>query len=94
MSLPELPLLAVLPGTGGLTRLVDKRGVRRDLADVFCTLEEGVRAPRALEWNLVDAIAKPSEFPALVEREIADALAADARDARSAGSSSSRSRRP
>ncbi len=75
VSLPELPLLAVLPGTGGLTRLVDKRGVRRDLADVFCTLEEGVRAPRALEWNLVDAIAKPSEFPALVEREIADALA-------------------
>ena len=76
VSLPELPLLAVLPGTGGLTRLVDKRGVRRDLADVFCTLEEGVRGPRALEWNLVDAIAKPSEFAALLEREIADALAA------------------
>ena len=76
VSLPELPLLAVLPGTGGLTRLVDKRGVRRDLADVFCTLEDGVRAPRALEWNLVDAIARPSEFGALVEREIADALAA------------------
>ena len=75
VSLPELPLLAVLPGTGGLTRLVDKRGVRRDLADVFCTLEEGVRAPRALEWGLVDAIAPPSEFRALVAREIASALA-------------------
>jgi len=69
VSLPELPLLAVLPGTGGLTRLVDKRGVRRDLADVFCTLEEGVRAPRALEWKLVDATARPSEFAGLVERE-------------------------
>ena len=75
VSLPELPLLAVLPGTGGLTRLVDKRGVRRDLADVFCTLEEGVRAPRALEWKLVDAVARPSEFPALVAREVAAALA-------------------
>jgi benzoyl-CoA-dihydrodiol lyase len=71
VSLPELPLLAVLPGTGGLTRLVDKRGVRRDRADVFCTLEEGVRAPRALEWGLVDAIAPPSELRSLVEREIA-----------------------
>jgi benzoyl-CoA-dihydrodiol lyase len=76
VSLPELPLLAVLPGTGGLTRLVDKRAVRRDLADVFCTLEEGVRAPRALAEGLVDAIAKPSEFAALVEREVAAALAA------------------
>ena len=77
VSLPELPLLAVLPGTGGLTRLVDKRHVRRDVADVFCTLEEGVRAPRALEWGLVDAIAPPSEFRALVEREISVALAGD-----------------
>ena len=78
MSLPELPLLAVLPGTGGLTRLVDKRGVRRDRADVFCTLEEGVRAPRALEWGLVDAIAPPSEFRALVERESVAAAGGDA----------------
>jgi benzoyl-CoA-dihydrodiol lyase len=77
VSLPELPLLAVLPGTGGLTRLVDKRRIRRDLADVFCTLEEGVRAPRALDWGLVDAIAPPSEFRALVEREIGVALAGD-----------------
>src|SRR5690348_10349261 len=53
VSLPEVPLLAVLPGTGGLTRLVDKRGVRRDLADFFCTTEEGVRGKRALQWRLV-----------------------------------------
>jgi benzoyl-CoA-dihydrodiol lyase len=76
VSLPELPLLAVLPGTGGLTRLVDKRAVRRDLADVFCTLEEGVRAPRALAEGLVDATAKPSQFAELVQREIAAALEA------------------
>jgi benzoyl-CoA-dihydrodiol lyase len=56
VALPELPLLAVLPGTGGLTRLVDKRRVRRDRADVFCTLEEGIRGRRALEWGLVDEL--------------------------------------
>ncbi len=56
VSLPELPLLAVLPGTGGLTRLVDKRGVRRDRADFFCTTEEGVKGKRAAEWRLVDAL--------------------------------------
>jgi benzoyl-CoA-dihydrodiol lyase len=77
VSLPEVPLLAVLPGTGGLTRLVDKRRVRRDVADVFCTLEEGVRAPRALAWGLVDAIAPPSGFRALVETEISVALASE-----------------
>src|SRR2546428_14047872 len=54
VALPELPLLAVLPGTGGLTRLVDKRRVRRDRADVFCTLEEGIKGRRALEGGLVD----------------------------------------
>ncbi len=75
VSLPEVPLLGVLPGTGGLTRLVDKRKVRRDLADVFCTNADGVRAERALAWNLVDATATPSEFAALV-RARADALAA------------------
>src|SRR5262245_31119296 len=57
VSLPETPLLGVLPGTGGLTRLVDKRRVRRDLADVFCTVAEGVKGKRAAEWGLVDAIA-------------------------------------
>src|ERR1700716_2860395 len=55
VSLPELPLLAVLPGTGGLTRVTDKRKVRRDLADVFCTTSEGVRADRAKDWKLIDA---------------------------------------
>jgi benzoyl-CoA-dihydrodiol lyase len=62
VSLPELPLLGVLPGTGGLTRVTDKRKVRRDLADVFCTTSEGVRADRAKQWRLVDHIAKPQAF--------------------------------
>ena len=62
VSLPEVPLLGVLPGTGGLTRLTDKRNVRHDLADIFCTLTEGVRAPRAKEWRLVDDSAKPQQF--------------------------------
>jgi len=75
VSLPEVPLLGVLPGTGGLTRVTDKRRVRRDLADVFCTLVEGVRAPRAQEWRLIDGYAKPQQFAALV-RERALALAA------------------
>ncbi len=62
VSLPEVPTLAVLPGTGGLTRLVDKRKIRRDLADVFCTTAEGVRADRAKAWGLVDHIAPPARF--------------------------------
>ncbi len=62
VSLPEVPLLGVLPGTGGLTRLTDKRKVRRDLADVFCSTAEGVRADRAKQWKLVDHIAKPQQF--------------------------------
>ena len=62
VSLPEIPLLAVLPGTGGLTRLVDKRGVRRDRADFFCTVEEGVRGKRALDWHLVDEIVPRSKW--------------------------------
>ena len=62
VSLPELPLLAVLPGTGGLTRLVDKRHVRRDRADYFCTIEEGIRGKRAVEWDLVDAVIPSSSF--------------------------------
>src|SRR6202008_1714239 len=75
VSLPELPLLGVLPGTGGLTRLTDKRRVRKDLADMFCSTAEGVRADRAQQWNLVDRIAKPQQFkPAIAER--AAALAA------------------
>jgi benzoyl-CoA-dihydrodiol lyase len=62
VSLPEVPSLGVLPGTGGLTRLVDKRRVRRDLADLFCTTAEGVRADRALAWKLVDWTAPPAQF--------------------------------
>jgi benzoyl-CoA-dihydrodiol lyase len=68
VSLPEVPLLAVLPGTGGLTRLIDKRKVRRDLADVFCTTVEGVRAERAIEWKLVDLSARPQEFAEVLAR--------------------------
>src|SRR5262252_5858620 len=66
VSLPEVPLLAVLPGTGGLTRVTDKRQVRRDLADIFCSTAEGVRADRAKQWNLVDCIAKPQQFKEIV----------------------------
>ena len=62
VSLPETPLLAVLPGTGGLTRLVDKRKVRRDLADVFCTVAEGIKGKRAKQWGLVDAVVPRSRF--------------------------------
>jgi benzoyl-CoA-dihydrodiol lyase len=67
VSLPEVPLLGVLPGTGGLTRLVDKRKVRRDLADVFCTTAEGVRADRAKQWKLIDHVAKPQQFAETVK---------------------------
>jgi benzoyl-CoA-dihydrodiol lyase len=67
VSLPEVPLLGVLPGTGGLTRLVDKRKVRRDRADVFCTTAEGVRAERAREWKLVDHAWKPQQFADMVK---------------------------
>ncbi|MCB9611628.1 MAG: benzoyl-CoA-dihydrodiol lyase [Sandaracinus sp.] len=75
VSLPEVPLLAVLPGTGGLTRLVDKRKVRRDRADVFCTTSEGIRGKRAVDWNLIDAIAPRSKFTDAVQ-ERAQKLAA------------------
>ncbi len=75
VSLPEVPLLGVLPGTGGLTRLTDKRHVRHDLADIFCTTAEGVRGPKARDWRLVDDIAKPAVFAQTV-RERALQLAA------------------
>ncbi|MDX3898930.1 MAG: 2,3-epoxybenzoyl-CoA dihydrolase [Sphingobium sp.] len=78
VSLPEVPLLAVLPGTGGLTRVVDKRKVRRDLADVFCTSEEGVRGRRAKQWNLVDDIAAPGRWAEAVKAR-AEALAAQSK---------------
>ncbi len=70
VSLPEVPLLGVLPGTGGLTRVTDKRKVRRDLADIFCTTSEGVRADRAKDWKLIDSHAKPQQFQQLVSAEI------------------------
>ncbi len=67
VSLPEVPLLGVLPGTGGLTRVTDKRKVRHDLADIFCTTNEGVRGKKAKDWRLVDDIAKPAQFAATVQ---------------------------
>ena len=76
VSLPEVPLLGVLPGTGGLTRVVDKRKVRRDLADMFCTNPDGVKGERAKEWGLVDDIAVPGKFQELV-RARAQALVND-----------------
>ena len=72
VSLPEVPLLAVLPGTGGLTRLVDKRRVRRDRADFFCTVEEGVKGARAVEWGLVDEVAPRSKLDEIVKRRAAE----------------------
>ena len=75
VSLPEVPLLGVLPGTGGLTRVTDKRKVRRDLADIFCTTSEGIRGVRAKEWRLVDDAVKPQQFAEHVRRR-ATALAA------------------
>lgn len=78
VSLPEVPLLGVLPGTGGLTRLTDKRHVRHDLADVFCTTTEGVRGQRAKDWRLVDVIAKPAAFAQTVhERALVLAQGSD-----------------
>src|SRR5882724_8494610 len=68
VSLPEVPLLAVLPGTGGLTRLVDKRHVRRDRADFFCTTEEGLKGKRAVEWNLVDEIVPRTQLTEIAKQ--------------------------
>ena len=76
VSLPEVPLLGVLPGTGGLTRVTDKRHVRHDLADIFCTSVEGVRGERAVEWRLVDAAVKPAQFAGYIKQR-AGALASD-----------------
>jgi len=82
VALPELPLLGVLPGTGGLTRLTDKRKVRRDRADLFCTTEEGARGRRAVEWRLVDEVVPPSAWAArLRERALALAASSDRPDA-------------
>src|SRR5919106_6786387 len=75
VSLPEVPLLAVLPGTGGITRLVDKRRVRRDRADFFCTVEEGIKGKRAVEWGLVDEVVPRSRLDETVRARAAERAA-------------------
>ncbi len=79
VSLPEVPLLGVLPGTGGLTRVTDKRKVRHDLADIFCTSVDGVRGQRAVEWRLVDKAIKTSEFSAGIAKRAEELVAASGR---------------
>ncbi len=76
VSLPEVPMLGVLPGTGGLTRLIDKRKVRHDRADIFCTTSEGIRGQRAKDWRLVDHLAKPAQFAEAVKRRALELAAA------------------
>jgi benzoyl-CoA-dihydrodiol lyase len=85
VSLPEVPLLGVLPGTGGLTRLTDKRKVRRDLADIFCTTSEGVRGARAKEWRLVDDVVKPQQFAEHVKQRALELAAQSDRPGGAAG---------
>src|SRR3954453_14459731 len=85
VSLPEVPLLGVLPGTGGLTRLTDKRKVRRDHADLFCTLVEGVRAPRAKEWRLIDEYIKPQPLAAAIQNRATDLAATSDRPSAGVG---------
>jgi benzoyl-CoA-dihydrodiol lyase len=85
VSLPEVPLLGVLPGTGGLTRLTDKRHVRHDLADIFCTTTEGVRGQRARDWRLVDDIAKPAVFAHKVQERALELAALSDRPAGARG---------
>lgn len=85
VSLPEVPLLGVLPGTGGLTRVTDKRHVRHDLADIFCTSVEGVRGQRAVDWRLVDRIAKPAQFAATVQETAARLAEGSPRPAQARG---------
>ncbi len=72
VALPEVPLLAVLPGTGGLTRVTDKRKVRRDRADIFCSIEEGIKGPRAADWRLVDEVAPNTKFAEVVKERVAE----------------------
>jgi benzoyl-CoA-dihydrodiol lyase len=85
VSLPEVPLLGVLPGTGGLTRVTDKRRVRHDLADIFCTSIEGVRGKKAVEWRLVDAIAKPAVFAQTIQQRALELAAGSDRPANAKG---------
>src|SRR3954465_15847222 len=85
VALPELPLLAVLPGTGGLTRVTDKRKVRRDRADVFCTTEEGIKGRRAVDWRLVDEVVPGSKFDDAVAQRAKEFAARSRRPAPAAG---------
>jgi len=85
VSLPEVPLLGVLPGTGGLTRVTDKRKVRHDRADIFCTLVEGVRGQRAKDWRLVDEVIKPAQFAEGVKQRAAELAAGSDRPADAKG---------
>jgi benzoyl-CoA-dihydrodiol lyase len=85
VSLPEVPLLGVLPGTGGLTRVTDKRHVRHDLADIFCTTTEGVRGQKAKDWRLVDEIAKPAQFEEVVSKRAAELAALSDRPSQAKG---------
>src|SRR5438105_456445 len=85
VALPEVPLLAVLPGTGGLTRLIDKRKVRRDRADYFCTLEEGVKGKRAVEWNLVDEVVPRTKLEETARRRAQEMAARSDRPADARG---------
>src|SRR5271167_3965345 len=85
VSLPEVPLLGVLPGTGGLTRLTDKRDVRRDLADIFCTNPDGVKGERARQWGLVDEIAPPAKFAELVRARVEKLVSGSLRQANAKG---------
>jgi benzoyl-CoA-dihydrodiol lyase len=85
VSLPEVPLLGVLPGTGGLTRITDKRHVRHDLADIFCTTTEGVRGQKAKDWRLVDAVAKPAVFAQTVQARALELAASSDRPTDSKG---------
>src|SRR5436190_4545997 len=85
VSLPELPLLAVLPGTGGLTRVTDKRKVRRDLADVFCTTEEGVKGKRAVDWRLVDEVVPGSKLDATIATRAREFAATSGRNGAAQG---------
>jgi benzoyl-CoA-dihydrodiol lyase len=85
VSLPEVPLLGVLPGTGGLTRVTDKRKVRHDLADIFCTSVEGVRGQKAVEWRLVDQVAKPAQFQEAVQKRAQELAAKSDRPANAKG---------
>src|SRR5262252_2834643 len=85
VALPEVPLLAVLPGTGGLTRVTDKRKVRRDLADVFCSTEEGVKGKRAVDWRLVDEVVPGSKLDATVVQRAKEFAARSRRPADATG---------